>query len=423
MLNRTDHSWLRHAGGASRLVQLRGIHCFETDFEKALFQAHTPQLVIPALLYAFSVVLFPLQMNASKLTNSKISEATFTNTPSFLDQLQWKTVMNSSNKPSNGIDYYYPSRPQFMHLVASRSRIQRDLTDFLRTPQPRDYSTVSNLLKRSREMRRGLMDFWKVWVNDNNAGRNDVIPTPSVVQLQQQEQRRQIDPTLTKTTAASMPTTPDVRRRTRSQDQPLTPAAAAIPLLPTAMPFGDQASISTQHATTYAVFCNTLHHANMGILALRLTTDLVEECRTLTKEILRVFEYLRQWAPEKLMYTADGGDEAKGSLSCLDEWAEEGERYVNGTWEGTGEGEEEAEDEMKIVSYERWVDLIRGYGVKADETLPGLGMREEAGRVVEREEEEGPVDGGIGKGVATELGEEDEEMDERWKVERVGHVI
>ena len=37
---REARSWVRHAGGAAQLIQARGAHRFETEFEMALFSAH-----------------------------------------------------------------------------------------------------------------------------------------------------------------------------------------------------------------------------------------------------------------------------------------------------------------------------------------------------------------------------------------------
>jgi hypothetical protein len=45
LVNRESSSWLKHAGAASRLVQLRGSHRFNSDFEKAVLMAHVPSMV------------------------------------------------------------------------------------------------------------------------------------------------------------------------------------------------------------------------------------------------------------------------------------------------------------------------------------------------------------------------------------------
>lgn len=41
------NSWICHAGGAARLIQLRGPDRFQTDFELALFMAHIGPIVRP----------------------------------------------------------------------------------------------------------------------------------------------------------------------------------------------------------------------------------------------------------------------------------------------------------------------------------------------------------------------------------------
>jgi len=38
-------AWIRHAAGAARLIQLRGPKNYTTEFEKALFMAHTGPIV------------------------------------------------------------------------------------------------------------------------------------------------------------------------------------------------------------------------------------------------------------------------------------------------------------------------------------------------------------------------------------------
>jgi hypothetical protein len=39
--------WIRHANGAARLIQLRGPENYNTEFEKALFMAHSGPIVSP----------------------------------------------------------------------------------------------------------------------------------------------------------------------------------------------------------------------------------------------------------------------------------------------------------------------------------------------------------------------------------------
>jgi hypothetical protein len=40
-----ETAWIRHAAGAARLIQLRGTNSYTSDFEKALFVAHTGPIV------------------------------------------------------------------------------------------------------------------------------------------------------------------------------------------------------------------------------------------------------------------------------------------------------------------------------------------------------------------------------------------
>lgn len=47
MVNR-DHSWIHHAGGAARLMQLRGARrCYESAFEYSMFLACRGAIVSP----------------------------------------------------------------------------------------------------------------------------------------------------------------------------------------------------------------------------------------------------------------------------------------------------------------------------------------------------------------------------------------
>ena len=40
-----DQAWVRHVSGATQLVRLRGPRSYNTEFEKALFLAHTGPIV------------------------------------------------------------------------------------------------------------------------------------------------------------------------------------------------------------------------------------------------------------------------------------------------------------------------------------------------------------------------------------------
>lgn len=40
-----ETAWIRHAAGAARLIQVRGPQSYDSDFEKALFMAHTGPVV------------------------------------------------------------------------------------------------------------------------------------------------------------------------------------------------------------------------------------------------------------------------------------------------------------------------------------------------------------------------------------------
>lgn len=68
-----ETAWIRHAAGASRLIQLRGPKNYATDFEQALLMAHTGPIMTEALLQ---------------------------NERCFLEQPAWKNVLRSVAHPS-----------------------------------------------------------------------------------------------------------------------------------------------------------------------------------------------------------------------------------------------------------------------------------------------------------------------------------
>ena len=52
------HAWIRHAGGFASLVSCRGPFAFNSAFEIAMFQAHTPPIVRPFFARSFSQSVF-----------------------------------------------------------------------------------------------------------------------------------------------------------------------------------------------------------------------------------------------------------------------------------------------------------------------------------------------------------------------------
>lgn len=53
------NSWICHAGGAARLIQLRGPDRFQTDFELALFMAHIGPIVRPHIIAGGIITKWP----------------------------------------------------------------------------------------------------------------------------------------------------------------------------------------------------------------------------------------------------------------------------------------------------------------------------------------------------------------------------
>jgi hypothetical protein len=83
-------SWIKHAGGASRLMQLRGAKRWTSDFEKLPFQAHFPVMVCRTCFF----------LERHELKESQITEAFIGNKPCFLESQQWCFVILENNPRS-----------------------------------------------------------------------------------------------------------------------------------------------------------------------------------------------------------------------------------------------------------------------------------------------------------------------------------
>jgi hypothetical protein len=149
----------------------------------------------------------------------------------------------------------------------------------------------------------------------------------------------------------------------------------------------------------------------MEVMVFRLMTDLIEQCRVLTTEVLRTFEYLREHAPVKLRYAQAGLRQGERDKKVLEEWAAETDRVLEeASFVTAGESRTRPTSAAgakaggvltvgKMLSFRKWVRLLRGLFVSVgyeyefgDETEdPIVGTEEEPPG-----EEGGQEEGGMG---------------------------
>ncbi|KAH8738404.1 hypothetical protein BGZ61DRAFT_440000 [Ilyonectria robusta] len=130
--NTKSHSWIHHAGGAAQLIQIRGAHSFQTEFEMALFMAHIGPTVMNAFL---------------------------SNKPCFLADEGWDRVMRSviynddSSYKQKGLILALWS-----HLVNAPKKF-KDVTDAISSPTPPPQDVIDGIIAHILEDRESLL-FW-----------------------------------------------------------------------------------------------------------------------------------------------------------------------------------------------------------------------------------------------------------------------
>jgi hypothetical protein len=107
-----ETAWIRHAAGAARLIQLRGPDNYSTDFEKALFMAHTGPIVC-------SPSQLPTSRD-SKLTSALEDDRSSHNQPTLLPRT---TPMEMRPKLCNNSLRAPHIRPQFDRCRAHASQM------------------------------------------------------------------------------------------------------------------------------------------------------------------------------------------------------------------------------------------------------------------------------------------------------------
>ena len=121
MLNCTEHnSWVRHAGGAAHLMQLRGAHRHRTDFEKALF-----------LACRFSMVI----------------ESYYTGRPCFLSSAPWRELSQQIHDSLSKKSALEDAREAFFQEIVHHPGYVTDAVNYM-ARGGRDHSVLQNLVRR-----------------------------------------------------------------------------------------------------------------------------------------------------------------------------------------------------------------------------------------------------------------------------------
>lgn len=123
-----ETAWIRHAAGAARLIQLRGPENYTTDFEKALFMAHTGPIM---------------------------TECLFNNERCFLEQDAWHAVFRSAILEDALISDRSAIVIELMILKSNIPGLFHDVTNILYSPDPDSAyinSTTNKLCKLREDM-------------------------------------------------------------------------------------------------------------------------------------------------------------------------------------------------------------------------------------------------------------------------------
>lgn len=129
MVNCTEqHSWVRHAGGAAHLMQLRGAHRHRTDFDKAIFLACRLSMVI---------------------------ESYYTGKPCFLSAAPWLELSQEIHHSSPKKSAFDDAREAFFQEVVHHPGYVMDAVDYM-ARGGRDHSVLHNLVRRGHMHRSNL---------------------------------------------------------------------------------------------------------------------------------------------------------------------------------------------------------------------------------------------------------------------------
>ncbi|KAK4071359.1 uncharacterized protein Triagg1_6020 [Trichoderma aggressivum f. europaeum] len=121
------NSWICHAGGAARLIQLRGPDRFQTDFELALFMAHIGPIVTEAFLS--NKLCFLAEEPWKRVLRAAIcNDPSIPSTQSELMHELWSSLIYGPNIFKLVTDLVLaPVEPRPSIIETTIKRIQRDL--------------------------------------------------------------------------------------------------------------------------------------------------------------------------------------------------------------------------------------------------------------------------------------------------------
>ena len=121
MLNCTEHnSWVRHAGGAAHLIQLRGVARHQTEFDKAIF-----------LACRYSIVLQSYQ----------------TGKPCFLSLAPWRKLSQDIYDTSPMKSAFEDAREAFFQEIVHHPGFVKDSVDYM-VSGGGDHSVLQDLVRR-----------------------------------------------------------------------------------------------------------------------------------------------------------------------------------------------------------------------------------------------------------------------------------
>ncbi|KAL7823753.1 hypothetical protein V8C26DRAFT_383739 [Trichoderma gracile] len=134
--NGRENSWMHHVGGAARLVEARGAHMFQSEFEKALFLAHIGPTVMSAFL---------------------------NNTPCFLEQAQWQAVIREAVSEDTTLTKDKEFALALWGGLIVMPRLFKDTTELLLSTCPPSQQEVDDLTEQLLAKRKNLI-VWLDWI-------------------------------------------------------------------------------------------------------------------------------------------------------------------------------------------------------------------------------------------------------------------
>ncbi|EHK25946.1 uncharacterized protein TRIVIDRAFT_218117 [Trichoderma virens Gv29-8] len=129
-----EDSWMHHVGGAARLVEARGAHMFQSEFEKALFLAHIGPTVMSAFL---------------------------NNTPCFLEQPQWQAVIREAVNEETTLTNDKEFALALWGGLIEMPRLFKRTTELLLSPCPPPQKEIDDLTERLLAKRKNLV----IWLS------------------------------------------------------------------------------------------------------------------------------------------------------------------------------------------------------------------------------------------------------------------